>query len=219
MTAILGERDSPPRNAPYSPTQLRIQRILAPHQTINERNVTQHYLSHTRRPVWIRTCYAVDLEADCQEILKAIQGDFGPGLILDDESPYGCFGQDWTKVFLRLPLLLDSILYYNNEHLEDDGMDLAISLPNGESKLPLYNAIIQCGSVHYLIDEETLREKLVNVQFLDIYGQPVWYNKLHPDQIEIYEEHPSGGHLSTHFETCGDNPSLLRSGTLLSLEG
>jgi hypothetical protein len=95
----------------------------------------------------------------------------------------------------------------------------AISPPNDKAKLPLYNAIMQCRSVHYLIDEESLREKLVKVQCLDIHGQPVWYNKLHPDQIEIYEAHPSGGHLSAHFETCGDNPSLLRPGTLLSLEG
>jgi hypothetical protein len=83
---------APPPNAPYLPTQLQIQRILAKHQTVTERNVTQHYLNHTRRPVSIRTCYAIDLEIDFQEILQAGRGDFWAGLILDNESLYGYYG-------------------------------------------------------------------------------------------------------------------------------
>jgi hypothetical protein len=54
------------------------------------------------------------------------------------------------KVFLRLPQLLDSILYYTKGRLEDR-IALAISLPNDEAKPLLYNAVVQCKSVYYLI--------------------------------------------------------------------
>lgn len=146
------------------------------------------------------------------------QTDFGPEIVLDDESLYGQFGQNWTKVFLRLPQLPDTIIYYNNEHPENDETQLAISPPNNEAKLLLYNAVMKCKSVHYLFDEEALQEKLVRVHFLDIHGQSVWYNKIRPEQIQDFEAHPSGGHLSAHLETCEDNPSLLQPGTLLYAE-
>ena len=175
-------------------------------------------MSHTRRPVWIRTCYAPDLEDACQEIFKAAQGEIGLNLILDDESLYGHFEQDWTRVFLRVPLLLEHALFYNNEDPEDDGTQISFPPPDDEEKLPLYDAVKRCRSFHYLLDEEALREQLVKVQYLDIQGQPVWYNKIRPDQIEYFEAHPGGGALSARFEFCEDDRALLQPGALLDLD-
>jgi hypothetical protein len=172
-------------------------------------------MSHIPYPVWIRTCYAVELDAAYRDMFEFGQTDFGPEIVLDNESLYGQFRQDWAKVFLRLPQLPDTIVYYNDERPENDETQLAISPPNNEAQLLLYNAVMKCKSVHYLFDEEALQEKLVKVHFLDIHGQSVWYNKIRPEQIQDFEAHPSGGHLSAHLETCGDDPSLLQPGALL----
>jgi hypothetical protein len=146
------------------------------------------------------------------------QTDFGPENVLDNESLYGQCGHEWTKVFLRLPQLPDTVIYYNDDHPENDEIQLAISPPNDEAKLPLYNAVMKCKSVHYLFDEEALQEKLIKVHFLDIHGHSIWYNKIRPEQIQDFEAGPNGGHLSGHLETCGDDPSLLQPGTSLNPE-
>ncbi len=197
---------------------MRIQRILAPHQTITERNETQKFLSRVPYPIWIRTCYAVELHTAYQEMFECGQTDFGPEIVLDDESLYGQHGHDWTKVFLRLPQLIDTVVYYNDGHPENDESQLAISPPNDEARLPLYNAAMKSKPIHFLFDEEALQEKLVKVHFLDIHGQSVWYNRIRPEHIQDFEAGPSGGHLSGHLENCGDDPSLLHPGTLLYAE-
>jgi hypothetical protein len=146
------------------------------------------------------------------------QTDFGPEIVLDDESLYCRYGDDWTKVFLRLPQLPDTVIYYNDGHPENDETQLPISPPNDEASLPLYNAVMKCKSFHYLVDEEALQEKLVKVHFLDIHGHSVWYNRIRPEHIQDFEAGPCGGHLSGHLETCEDEPSLLQPGTLLHAE-
>lgn len=168
--------------------------------------------------MWIRTCYAADLEDAYQAILESAHGDFGLNYLLSDARLYSHFEQDWTKVFLRVPLLLEHLLFYNNEDPEDDGMELSIPRPDDEAKLPLYDAIRRCRSFHYLLDEEALSEQVVKVQYLDIHGQPVWYNKVSPDQIQTFEAHPSGGALSARLEFCEEDRGLLRPGTLLDLD-
>lgn len=143
------------------------------------------------------------------------QTDFGPKIVLDDENLYGRFGHDWTKVFLRLPQLPDTIIYYNDGHPENDEDPLSLSPPADEAMLPLYNAVEKCKSVHYLFDEEAQQEKLVKVHFLDIHGQSVWYNKIRPESIQDFEAFPGGGRLELHLEMCEEYPSLLQPGTLL----
>ena len=109
------------------------------------------------------------------------------------------------------------MVYYNNKHPEDDRIETPIPRPNDEAKLPLYDAVTRCRSFHCLLNEEALREQLVKVLYLNIYRQPVWYNKISPDQINSFEAHPSGGALLAHFETCEGNRSLLQPGILLNL--
>ena len=69
------------------------------------------------------------------------QTDFGPEIVLDDESLYGQYEHDWTKVFLRLPQLPDTIVYCNDGYPENDESPLAISPPSDEATLLLYNAV------------------------------------------------------------------------------
>jgi len=221
VPAILGDMQScrqPSPNAPYLPTQSQIQRILAPHQTITERNQTQNFLSRLPHPVWIRTCYAAELDPAYREMFEYGQTDFGPEIVLDNESLYGHFGQDWTKVFLRLPQLPDTTIYYNNGHPENDEHNQAMTPPNSKAKLLLHHAATKCKSVHYLFNKEALQEQLVKVHFLDIHGQSVWFNKIRAEHIQDFEAMPNGGHLLDHLETCRDDPSLLQPGTLLHAE-
>ncbi|XP_014550805.1 hypothetical protein COCVIDRAFT_31535 [Bipolaris victoriae FI3] len=153
------------------------------------------------------------------EMFECGQADFGPEIVLEDESLYGQYGHDWTRVFLRLPQLIDIVVHYNDGHPENDESQLAVSPPNDEARLPLYNAVMKSKSIHFLFDEEALQEKLVKVHFLDIHGQSVWYNKIRPEHIRDFEASPSGGHLSGHLENCGGDPSSLHPGTLLYAEG
>ena len=215
---ICNPADSPPLDAPYLPTPSRIQRILAPHQTITERNATQKFLSCIPYPVWVCTCYTVELDSAYQEMFEDGQTDFVPAIVLDDETLYGQFGHDWTKVFLRLPLLPDTIVYHNDGHPENDKSHLSISPPNDEARLPPSNAVTRCKSFHYLFDKEALQEKLVKVHFLNIHGQSIWYNKIKPEHIQDLEASPTASHLSGHFETCEDDASLLHPGTLVYAE-
>ena len=146
------------------------------------------------------------------------QTDFVPAIVLDDETLYGQFGHDWTKVFLRLPLLPDTIVYHNDGHPENDKSHLSISPPNDEARLPPSNAVTRCKSFHYLFDKEALQEKLVKVHFLNIHVQSIWYNKISPEHIQDFEASPTRCHLSGHLETCEDDASLLHPGTLVYAE-
>ena len=63
--------DSPPAGAGFLPTQEQIARVLAPYQTIHERNKLQYLVSHMHKPLWIRTCYATELQPTWESILAA----------------------------------------------------------------------------------------------------------------------------------------------------
>lgn len=215
---LANDLDSSRPNAPDLPTQPKIQRTLGPHQTITEPSVSQLFLSRVQYPVWIRTCYSAELSAVYEEIFEAGQTDFGPEIVLNDENLYAHSDADWTKVFLRLPALADTVPYHDPKHPENDDISQPISSPSDEEMTPLYEAVGKAKSVHYLVDEEALRARMVKIHFLDIHGRSVWWNWIRAEHIWIWEALAGGGTLARHIETCVDDRELLRPGTVLNLE-
>jgi hypothetical protein len=132
--------DGPRPDAPYLPTQEQINRVLAPHQTIKERNLLNHVSSHLHDPFWIRTCYAPELQAAWEEILEeglAEWKDLDELLVLNDENLYGGYGSDWTKIFLRLPMLPDAELYYPDRVKVDEEKSY-LEPPKDEKLMPIW---------------------------------------------------------------------------------
>ncbi|KAF1851965.1 uncharacterized protein K460DRAFT_413453 [Cucurbitaria berberidis CBS 394.84] len=214
---------SPHPNASFLPTRQQIIRILAPHQTIKERNISQHAASILNEPVWIRTCYASDLSNAYEEMGNAglrYPENIDRFLLLDDEALYSNPDKDWSRVFLRLPLLPDAGTYlrFNSEN---DKFSWGEYGPKNRSFMPLFNASCKDKQAVYLLDEEALRERLVKILYLDVHGNAVWKNKIAPEDIEFFEaRYFKGSTLGRIMEKCADldEPSLLQPGALLEYD-
>jgi hypothetical protein len=212
--------DGPRPDAPYLPTQEQINRVLAPHQTIKERNLLNHVSSHLHDPFWIRTCYAPELQAAWEEILEeglAEWKDLDELLVLNDENLYGGYGSDWTKIFLRLPMLPDAELYYPDRVKVDEEKSY-LEPPKDEKLMPIFKASLADKQVVYLVDEEALKKKLVKLIHLDLRGQVVWHNTIVPENIWVFEaNYYRGGMLSEIMMRFGgdDDGLILEPGTLL----
>ncbi|KAF2711238.1 hypothetical protein K504DRAFT_466259 [Pleomassaria siparia CBS 279.74] len=204
------------------PTQEQINRVLAQHQTIKERNLSWYASGSFHDPVWLRTCYASDLAPAYEEMVVHFYDEIrDKRLLLDDETIYGNFGQDWARVFLRLPTLPDTIPYLGDPEIDVESQSIAnlIEPPQENSEMPLYNAALKEKSVIYVMDEEALQTKLLKVYWLDIHGNSVWYNKMLPQEANAYESRGAAGErLDEFLSKCYEDPSLREPGTLLSYE-
>jgi hypothetical protein len=212
--------ESPRPDAPFLPTQTQIDRILAPHQTTKERNISNNMASGYHNPLWIRTCYSPDLQPTYEEIYEAgLQDDQDRLLVLDNEELYGDYGEDWARVFLRLPLVPDTALYY------DDGPDIRdydAEPPDDERFLPIHNASIRERQTVYLIDKQALKSNLVKVIFIDDHGHTVWHNTIAPDVVWEFEaNYTNGGMLDRIQERLDgtEDDSLLQPGAPLPYYG
>jgi hypothetical protein len=92
--------------------------VLASHQTIKECNFLLRMSSLLNDPVWIRTCYTIDIQDAYEKIfedgLQEYVGSHGE-IMLDDEDLYGGYGEAWMKIFLCLPLLPDAVLHHGGD--------------------------------------------------------------------------------------------------------
>jgi hypothetical protein len=140
------------------------------------------------KPVWIRTCYAPDLQGAWEETLEAAAylDEVDSILLLDNEDLYGDYGVGWAKILLRLPLLPDAVPYARSDPGLDEG-EFHLNPPDDERFLPIQNASLREKQAVYLIDEEALRNKMVKILFLDIHGHAVWHNTIAPESIWEYE--------------------------------
>jgi hypothetical protein len=163
------------------------------------------------KPVWIRTCYAPDLQGAYEDVLEAAAelDEVDPELVLENESLYGAFDKDWAKILLRMPLLPDTVPYCGGDPEQDDG-PYHDEPPDDERLMPLFDASRREKQVVYLIDEEALRNKVVKLLYLDIHGHAVWHNKIAPEHIwEREATYCQGGALIRLREGCyGDDPRL-----------
>jgi hypothetical protein len=184
------------------PTQEQIDRVLAPHQTIKERNLTPQMACLLHDTVWIRICYATDLQGTFEEILEAGLEWPEYAIVLDNKDLYGNYGEDWAKIFLRLPLLPNAVPYLGGDP-EDDESPPSDEPFDDERFKSIYNASLQDRQVVYLIDEEAFKDKLVKLIFLDIHGRAVWHYTIALENTWYFQAnyHKSGA-FSRILETC-----------------
>jgi hypothetical protein len=172
-------------------------------------------------PVWIRTCYATNLQKAYEELIEAGLEEPENALVLDDKELYGGYGEDWTKILLRLPLLPDAVTYLGGDPEKDEGPHNAIP-PDDDRFMPLYNASLQEKQAVYLLDEQALKTRMVKLVCLDIRGRVVWHYTIAPEGIWCFEaNYCRGGALSRISEMCypGGEEFLLHPGAQLPYDG
>ena len=201
----------------------QMNRVLAPHQAIHERNISDEAGSGHLSPIWLRTCYDSELASVHDKWIYDLEDSMGHwALILDDEALYAPFAADWSSVLYRVPAIADSVRYI----FEDDGnlYDRAKFYdPPGkgeEYKIPWYEAMIKETTMLLLIDEEALREKLVKLLWLDIHGNCVWDNRLRADRMLEFrgKMFAIGGSLDALYENFPDDPKVYERGFILDID-
>jgi hypothetical protein len=114
---------------------------------------------------------------------------------------------------LRLPLLPDAVPYSRGDPELDQG-EPHDEPPDEERFMPIFNASRRDKQAVYLIDEEALRNKVVEILYLDIHGHAVWYNTVVPESIWEFEaNYFKGGALFRVY--VGGEEYLLRLGAQL----
>jgi hypothetical protein len=171
----------------------------------------------TEDPVWLRTCYDIDLEEAYQELREGADLSEGYGLSniaseLDDSSLYN-FAADWKRVLIRLPEFCD---YCAGSVSED--YDEWEEFVEGNSEMGELEKISRrISSVVYVVDEEAIRERLVKVMWLDYHGNCVWDNKSKPEDLESLRAGLiGGGSLYEMVEESGLNVLSPARGDILA---
>jgi hypothetical protein len=155
--------------------------------------------------VWIRTCYAADLQDTWKSIFATGIRSRIAGvaeehyIVLDNEDLYDDCGEDWAKVFLRLPLFPE-ISDYDDDLGQDVKPDYC-ERHDDETYDALHAAARLEEQTIHLVDEQALRWNLVKLIHLDVYGKVVWYNMIAPKYLKWYEAYyTSTGTLNWHVE-------------------
>ncbi|KAF2822788.1 hypothetical protein CC86DRAFT_372602 [Ophiobolus disseminans] len=167
--------------SPGLPNQSQISRVLQPHQTISERNLS---IPHFHRHIWLRTCYDPALANKYHDLWNGED-------VLDDETLYAS-ETGWEHILHRMPMLcdrdkwgtLDECLFPYDENENRP--------PESHHIFPLYDAAHREVFMFYLLDRQALEEGLITVLWLDNFGECVWWYRIHPDQVLEFE----GGILS-----------------------
>jgi len=155
-------------------TSEQIGRVLAPFQTVHERNAALSAGHYRMSPIWLRTCYAAEL-ADFYRPPNESDNIVGSREILDDEAIYSELAGDWRRIFFRVPSIADVVQIYGDPDLEDvEMLDSDWGEPEEEYQRPVHEAQKQEKGLIYLLDEEALREKVVKVMWLGKCGNCVW---------------------------------------------
>jgi hypothetical protein len=118
--------------------------------------------------VWIRTCYHPELQSVYEQILEnGVEVHVEPLLSINIEALYNLPEQDWTRVFLRLPMLPDAVPQQGEDPKRSlRTHTLQLSPPQDKSWLPLCNAVVKSQSVVHLFDKEVLRGNRTRFTFL-----------------------------------------------------
>jgi hypothetical protein len=162
----------------FSPEQ--INRVLVPHQTLQERNFG-HDPHVGTRATWLRTCYAPELDKSYEDMLgETCDTVVYPEHTLDDADLYD-LEEKWDRVLNRIPTLCD--VYFNEgQHewfLSHDPP------PPSDPTFGLWDAALREVAMVYLIDRQALLEKLITVMWLDCHGECVWWYRIKADYDQL----------------------------------
>ncbi|KAF2818196.1 hypothetical protein CC86DRAFT_375973 [Ophiobolus disseminans] len=200
---------------PRMPTQEQIDRVLAPHQTIAERNIA----TDSEPCIYMRTCYEPSLASVFEEMTRDIRNDaYRSYRLFDNQALYGSVGPDLEGVYLRMPQLPDTMVYSGYPETED--LPLDVDPPEDENKLRLYEAAMKARSIVYLMDEEALKQKMLKLIWTDLGGNILWWNWLRPSDTRDFEGQYYGlGHGLHWLLEVGDGNSLYdNEGTIIEYQ-
>ncbi|KAF2134919.1 hypothetical protein P153DRAFT_12612 [Dothidotthia symphoricarpi CBS 119687] len=175
-----------------SPTEEQIGRIFAPHQSIQECNLSAKFCSGWNT-VWLRTCYSPSLTQKYREIEQTMgaRAEVGclesPDHVLDESSLYGFRGSDQEvldQLLLRIPCLTDahgvvdeygdgSLLLYGSgqndpgaiKHAEED-----------EAFEEIRKLGLNVQNFVYVVDDEAVEKNLVKIWWFNEFGKIIWDN-------------------------------------------
>lgn len=191
------------------PTQEKINRVLVPHQTAQERNLAESSGDHS----WLRTCYEPRLASAYTEMTGVyLHVVNNAHLVLNNETLYSDLGSDLTGLFTRAPQLPVSDNYLESEDFDEEQLE-------DESMILLFNASKDERLLIYLLDEEALQKKMIKLTWFSLGGKLLWWNWLKPSDLQDWEGHFSGlGHrLGWIYELSDSDPRLGQKGVLVEL--
>ncbi|KAI1764237.1 hypothetical protein GGR53DRAFT_327485 [Hypoxylon sp. FL1150] len=207
------------RTRQATPTPAEIERVLAPHQTVRERNLSLRTELGRYAPVWLRTCYSPELTDTYaswhSQDLGQVLGHYTQ--ILDNEAVYASCAGDWSRVLLRVPAIADTVRYVYETDAALQADDWEPPGPGEEFKMPVFEAKCKEKTLLFLIDEEALRAGLIKILWLDIHGNCVWENRLNPrKKLEFAGRMHDGGSLGDLYEDYEDE-EMYESGAVLDI--
>lgn len=175
---------------PRMPTREQIDRVLAPHQTVAERNIA----TDVEPCIYMRACYEPSLASAFDEMTRKIRDDtYTSRYLFDNQALYSSVGPDLEGVHLRMTHLPDTVAYSGYPETED--LPLDDDPPEDEGKSRLYEAAMKARGIMYLMDEEALKRKMLKLIWTDLGGNIVWWNWLRPWDTQNFEGHYYGlGH-------------------------
>lgn len=172
-------------------TQSQIDTILSPLQTVQERNL---HLDSCDKIIWLRTCYQPGSDILHEQLLsslpysidEATDGE-GEECLLDDQNLYD-YGDDWTRIFRRLPELVKGDHTPFNDQpkiIRDAQINAVRAFEKEKLKEPDSSFVhIMCASSHLFIkDAEALRTGSLLVVWLDDCGRVVRQGRCPADEL------------------------------------
>ncbi|KAF7546068.1 hypothetical protein G7Z17_g8690 [Cylindrodendrum hubeiense] len=165
--------------------QQNIARVLQPHQTIQERNVSALIEFGYTTPLWLRVCYDPDLEDQYNRFLDNCDiedffnmEDEQDDMTLDDALLYDA-GPSYDRdailntMVTRIPSLFDKPRsFHMDPESEVDGEKSALEFAEERAHTFLFVA-----------DAEAIKEHMLKIMWLDCYGNCVWNNKIEPCEV------------------------------------
>ena len=184
-----------------SPTEEQINRIFAPHQSFQERNLSAIFCSGWNT-VWLRTCYKASLTQKYLEIEKTVgaRAEVGclvsPDHVLDEPSLYGFKGSDQgvlDQLLLRFPGLTDaqgitdeygdgSLLLYGSGQ---DDVEAIKRAEEDEEYEEVRKVALKVQNFVYVVDDEAVERKVVKIWWFDEFGKIIWDNIADPLESDL----------------------------------
>ncbi|KAI1762171.1 hypothetical protein GGR53DRAFT_468565 [Hypoxylon sp. FL1150] len=160
-----------------TPLQFKVPQALVLYQTPVERLISSKVVCRGLvDPIWLRTYYAANLDPTYRDMAnRATHLDrcgVDNGMILDDSSLYE-YGEYWSRIFERIPMLLDRVTDY----------DYANESSISECTTPLEIIPLDAVMVICVVDKNAIEEDLVKIKWLDRLGECIWSNKIKPEDV------------------------------------
>jgi len=178
-----------------SPTTKQIDEIFAPHQTIQEHNISRWYSGWNT--VWLRTCYKPSMAQSYAELARLSGANIEDGCVeslnhvLDDCALYDFHGLDQEvldQLLLRIPGLTDGLgimdeygdgseLVYGSAiyqiEREEDGSHVDRNITDQE-RFDIREVANRVQNYVYVADEEAVEKSRVKIWWFDEFGKIIW---------------------------------------------